>query len=130
MNVRLWPILIIAPLLLSGCGSFSLFGERVKPIKVETKAVERTPLNLTLPPPLAPRATKWILITPENAQQVWTELRNKNIDLVLFAVTDDGYEELATTMAEIRSHINAQRQIIIKYQEYYEPAKPDNKTAK
>lgn len=125
MNVPHWLTLIIAPLLLSGCASFSLFGEREKPITVETKAVERTRLNLQPPAPLAPRATKWIVITPENADKVWEELRSKNMDLVLFAVTDDGYEELAVTMAEIRGYINAQRQIIIKYQEYYEPPKSE-----
>lgn len=122
VNVLHWPILIIAPLLLSGCAGFSLFGQREKPITVETRAVERTRLNLSLPTPLAPRATRWIVITPENAEQVWRELREKNIDLVLFAVTDDGYEEMAMTQAEIRNLINLQRQIIIKYQEYYEPA--------
>jgi len=122
VNVPHWLILSIAPLLLSGCASFSLFGEREKPITVETKAVERIPLNLAQPTPLSPRPTRWIVITPENAEKVWQELRSKNTDLVLFAVTDEGYEELAGTMAEIRSFINAQRQIIIKYKEYYEPA--------
>jgi len=42
----------------------------------------------------------------------------------LFGLTDDGYESLSVTMAELRNHIAAQRQIIIKYKEYYEPAKP------
>jgi hypothetical protein len=121
VNVPHWLTLTIAPLLLSGCASFSLFGEREKPITIETKAVERTPLNLQPPPPLSPRTTRWIVITPENADKVWEDLKAKNIDLVLFAITDDGYEELAVTMAEIRNYINAQRQIIIKYQEYYEP---------
>lgn len=108
-------------MLLSGCAGFSLFGEREKPITVQTKAVERTRLNIQPLPPLAPRATRWIVITPENADKVWADLKAKNMDLVLFAVTDDGYEELAVTMTEIRGYINAQRQIIIKYQEYYEP---------
>jgi hypothetical protein len=123
-------VFCIAPLLLSGCASFSLFGEREKPITIETRAVERTPLNIPSPPPLAPRATQWIVITPENAEKVWADLKSKNIDLVLFAVTDNGYEELAVTMAEIRNHINAQRQIILKYQEYYEPTKQPNSTNK
>jgi hypothetical protein len=121
VNVPHWLTLCIAPLLLSGCAGFSLFGERERPITVETKAVERTRLNLPDPAPLSPRTTRWIVITPENAEQVWRELREKNIDLVLFAVTDDGYEEMAMTQAEIRNYINAQRQIIIKYREYYEP---------
>ena len=121
MNVRSWLIPIIVLPLLSGCASFSLFGQREKPITIETRAVERTRLDLPMPTPLSPRTTRWIIITPENAEKVWEDLREKNIDLVLFAITDDGYEEMAMTMAEIRNFINLQRQIILKYQEYYEP---------
>lgn len=123
VNVRHWPILFIAPLLLSGCAGFSWFGERVKPVEIQTRAVERTPLALSLPAPLAPRSMRWIVITPENADQIWADLKSRNIDLVLFAITDDGYEELAMTQAEIRNFIATQRQIIIRYQEYYEPKK-------
>jgi len=125
--IRIISLLLVASLL-SGCASFSLFGEREKPIVVETRAVERTPLNLPLPDPLSPRSPRWIVITPENMDQVWQDLKSKNIDLVLFAVTDDGYEELAVNMAEIRNFINAQRQIIIRYREYYEPEKPQEQT--
>lgn len=124
MNAHLWLIPVISLSLLSGCASFPFFGKREKPITVETRAVERTRLNLAMPAPLMPRVTRWIIITPENAEQVWKDLRDKNTDLVLFAVTDDGYEEMATTQAEIRNFINMQRQIIIKYQEYYEPSEP------
>jgi hypothetical protein len=74
------------------------------------------------------KPVKWILITPENAEKVWEDLRKDNVDLVLFAITDEGYEELAVSMAEIRNFISQQRAIIIKYKEYYEPAKtPDTK---
>jgi hypothetical protein len=129
VNVRLWPILTISLLSVSltGCASFSLFGERVKPVEIQTKAVERTRLDLPLPQPLQPRSPQWILITPENAEQVWTKLKEQNVDLVLFGLTDNGYEELAINMAELRNYIAAQRQIIIKYKEYYEPLKADEK---
>jgi hypothetical protein len=114
-------ILIITPLILGGCASFSLFGQREKPVVIETRAVERTRLDLPQPAPLTPRTTRWIVITPENAEKVWADLRTRGVDLVLFAVTDDGYEEMAMTQSEIRNYINAQRLIIMKYQEYYEP---------
>jgi hypothetical protein len=68
------------------------------------------------------------LITPQNAEEVWAKLREKNADLVLFGLTDDGYEELSMTMAELRNYIAAQRQVIIKYKEYYEPKKDETKT--
>jgi hypothetical protein len=85
--------------------------------------VERIPLNLRDPSPIQPRTPRWIIITPENADKVWAELESKKSNLVLFALTDKGYEELSVTMVEIRNFINMQRQIIIKYKEYYEPEK-------
>jgi len=125
VNVRILSILTI-PLLISGCSVFS-WGERVKPIEIQTKAVERTRLNLPDPTPIKANPVEWIVVTPENAEEVWKRLREKNVDLVLFAITDDGYEQLSVSMAELRNFIAQQRQVIIKYKEYYEPKTPDSK---
>jgi hypothetical protein len=124
VNVRILSILCI-PLLISGCGTFKFGGQTVEPISIEKRAVERTRLDLTLPKPIEAKPVKWVLITPENAEKVWEELRKENVDLVLFGLTDEGYEELSISMAEIRNYIAQQRQIIIKYKEYYEPAKEE-----
>ena len=125
MNVRPLQTLGIALLLVSsvsGCASFGLFGDRVKPLEIQTKAQERTRLNLADPAVLSAKVPQWVLITPGNAEQVFADLKARNVDLVLFALTDDGYESLSVTMEELRNHIANQRQIIIKYREYYEPA--------
>ena len=127
MRIQTISLALVTSLLLTGCASFNLFGSRVKPVEIQTKAVERTPLNLEAPAPLKSKPVEWILITPQNAEEVWTKLREKNADLVLFGLTDDGYEELSMTMAELRNYIAAQRQIIIKYKEYYEPEKTEEK---
>ena len=123
MNVRTLLIATTLPLVLSGCGSFGWKG--VEPIEIQKRAVERTPLNLPDPAPPRARELEWIIVTPENAQAVWQRLRDANTDVVVFALTDDGYETLALTMAELRNFIAQQRAIIIKYREYYEPKKAD-----
>ena len=120
--IRTTGLLLVASLL-SGCASFGLFGARTKPVEIEIKAAERTRLNLPDPAPLRNAPVEWILVTPANAEQVFANLKAKNVDLVLFGLTDDGYESLSVTMAELRNHIATQRQIIIKYREYYEPDK-------
>ncbi len=128
MNVRTLLITITLPLLVSGCASFSLFGDKdVKPIEVQKKAVERTPLKLADPAPLQAREIKWVIITPENAEEIFKKLKEQNVDLVLFGLTDDGYEQLALSMAEIRNYIASQKAIIVKYREYYEPSQPTGK---
>ena len=116
---------IIAASMLQGC---ALLGwKALEGIEIKKKAVDRTPLNLADPQPLKPTAPQWRVITPENQAQVFAELKSKNIDLVLFALTDDGYEELSVDIAQIRALIAQQRDIIVKYREYYEPKKTEEK---
>ena len=116
---------IIAAAMLQGC---ALLGwKAIEGIEIKKKAVDRTPLNLADPQPLKPTAPQWRVITPENQAQVFAELKSKNIDQVLFALTDDGYEELSVDIAQIRALIAQQRDIIVKYREYYEPKKTEEK---
>jgi hypothetical protein len=83
-------------------------------------AQPRTPLALTDPEPLQVAPVKWVVITPDNADSVFKQLAAKGQSLVLFALTDDGYQQLAVTMSEVRNFIATQRAIVIKYKEYYE----------
>ena len=116
---------IIAASMLQGC---ALLGwKAIEGIEIKKKAADRTPLNLADPQPLKPTAPQWRVITPENQAQVFAELKSKNIDQVLFALTDDGYEELSVDIAQIRALIAQQRDIIVKYREYYELKKTEEK---
>ena len=116
---------IVAAVMLQGC---ALLGwKAMEGIEIKKKAVDRTPLNLADPQPLKPTVPQWRVITPENQAQVFSELKSKNIDQVLFALTDDGYEELAVDIAQIRALIAQQRDVIVKYREYYEPKKTEEK---
>ena len=129
MNVPALLTAITLPLFVSGCASFGWQSD-VKPIEIQKRAVDRTPLKL--PDPVAPkvREIEWIVITPENAEATWQRLRDSNTDVVLFALTDDGYEMLALTMAELRNFIAQQRAITSKYRDYYEPTLPADASTK
>jgi hypothetical protein len=125
VNVRPLQILTLSLLSisLSGCASLNLFGSREKPITVSTVPLEKTPLALPDPAPLKTRPIQWVVITPDNAEAVWARLAEDDEDLVVFALTADGYQQLAVTIAELRNLIATQRVIIQKYREYYEPQK-------
>ena len=97
------------------------------PLTVQSAPVERVPLALAEPAPLRVIGPQWFVVTPDNIDSVWEDLKKKNIDLVLFAVTDTGYEQLSVSYAEIRNLIAAQRGIIIKYKDYYEKPKEKEK---
>lgn len=109
--------------LLTGCAGFGW--KSVEPVKIKKEEVSRTPLNLPDPTPIKPTVPNWIVITPGNADRVWKQLETNNQDLVLFALTDDGYEALAVDTAETRNYIARVRRILDEYRSYYEPPKPD-----
>ena len=62
----------------------------------------------------------WILITEDNHAEVFAQLKGKNADVVLFGLTDDGYETLSKNFAQIRAYIIKQNEIIAQYKKYYE----------
>lgn len=107
---------------LQGCALFAW--ESIKGITVKKEEVARTPLNLRDAPPVKMATPKWIVITPQNAEKIWKQLEENKTDLVLFSLTDDGYEELAINLAEIRNYLEFQRKITEQYRKYYEPEKP------
>ena len=113
-------LLSLAIINLTGCASLLSWGKNVEPINIQTVAVEKTPLTVVMPEPLKTPALTWIVITPDNAEQVFNDLKGNK---VLFAISDNGYQDLSMLMAEIRILINQQRVIILKYKEYYEPKK-------
>ena len=129
-NALVWRILTTSLLLssLAGCASIgNLFGgETVKPVEVVSKPIEKTPLNIAMPDPLTVKPVEWIVVTPENAEEIFGKLRAEGKDVVVLAMTPDGYQRLAITMADVRALIATQRQIIIQYKEYYEPKKAKN----
>jgi len=124
MNICKIIIIALTAISLQGCG-FSWFSKRQEPIQVQTKPIERAPLNIDNPPPLRLRPLDWIVITPENWEEVFRQMQSKDQNLVLFGLTSDGYQTLALTIAEIRNLINTQRIVIDKYREYYEPKVSD-----
>ena len=126
MQIQILSLLAASSILLSGCVSLPKFGSSkpVEPIVVQTKPVEKTPLALENPQPLRLKPVDWIVITPQNWEEVFKQMQTKEQNLVLFGLTSDGYQTLAVTIAELRNLINTQRIIIEKYKEYYEPKKP------
>ena len=108
------PLLILTTFLLSSCSS-------VKQLEIFKTEVPRAKLDLS--DPEAPKIDdlNWIIITSENADEVFAKLQEKNIDPVLFGLTDDDYETLAVNFAQIRAYMIKQKLTLDQYREYYEP---------
>ena len=80
----------------------------------------RAKLNLEKPTPLQLEELQWIIITSENAEEVFKKLEEKGIDPVLWGLTDKDFELLAKNFARIRNQLKITKYLLDKYKEYYE----------
>ena len=92
----------------------------IRRIEVTTASIERVPLTLSSVDTLELDEVTWIIITPENIDQIFKDLEKKNFDIVLFALTDGGYENISVNMAKIKKMVLQQKAIIAAYKRYYE----------
>ena len=107
-------ILITMILFLSAC---SIGEKRIKVFSVEEP---RAKLNLPKPESLDLEKVRWIIITSENAQEVFAKLEAEGIDPVLFGLTDKDYEMIARNFAQIRQKLQETNNLLEEYKKYYE----------
>ena len=107
-------------LLLSGCSG-------VKQLEIFKTEVEREKLNLKKPTALELEQLRWIIITSENAEEVFKKLEEQGIDPVLWGLTDKDFELLAKNFARIRNQLMVTNDLLDKYKEYYEEDEDEQK---
>ena len=108
-------LLSLLAVFLTSCGS------SVQEIQVTTVEVSKTPLNLPSPDPLKLQNVEWIVITKDNANEIFERIKSAGGEYALFAVEDTGYEKLQINFTDIRNKLAEQRQLLLAYREYYEP---------
>ena len=94
--------------------------ESVQEIQVTTIEVSKTPLNLPNPDPLKLQDVEWIIITKDNAMEIFEKLKAAGGEYALFAVEDTGYEKIQVNYTDIRNKLAEQKQLLLAYKEYYE----------
>ena len=92
----------------------------VKKLEIFKEEVPRAQLNLEKPTPLELENLRWIIITSENAEEVFKKLEADGIDPVLWGLTDKDFELLAKNFAQIRNKLVETNALLEKYKEYYE----------
>ena len=98
----------------------------VKELTIFKKKIEREKLNLNKPTPLQLEQLRWIIITSENAEEVFKRLEEEGIDPVLFGLTDKDFQLIAKNFAQIRNQLKITNDLLDKYKEYYEPEKKED----
>ena len=99
----------------------------VKELTIFKKKIEREKLNIAKPTPLQLEQLRWIIITSENAEEVFKRLEEEGIDPVLFGLTDKDFQLIAKNFAQIRNQLKITNDLLDKYKEYYEPEVKDEK---
>ena len=107
-------LLSLLAVFLTSCGS------SVKEIQVSTVEVSKTPLNIQNLDPLQLQGVEWIIITKDNAMEIFDKLKAAGGEYALFAVEDTGYEKIQVNYTDIRNKLAEQKQLLLAYKEYYE----------
>jgi outer membrane murein-binding lipoprotein Lpp len=106
--------LLIATIVLSGCVS-----SQPRQIQVTARPVDRPELVLPSPDRIQTRQVDWIIITPQNAEEVFERIRATGKPVTLFALTENGYEALALNLNDLRTFIQQLQTMISAYENYY-----------
>ena len=108
---------------ISACTKAPAPVEAPLPEVVERVVVKTEPVKA--PKPIVPgvdqlkmRPVNWIVITPENADEKFAQIQSG--ELVLFALTKDGYEAIAQNLSDVRANIDQYRAIIAVYERSFD----------
>jgi len=115
LSATCWaPYIVAASILLSGC---TIGEKRIKIFQVEEP---RAKLDYPMPDALTLEKIRWIVITSDNAEEVFAKLEKQGIDPVLFGLTDKDYELLSKNFAQIRAKLQETNNLLEQYKKYYE----------
>ena len=109
-------ISILVILFLTGCSG-------VKKLSIFKEEVPRQKLDLVKPTMPELEKLKWIIITSDNAEEVFKKMEEQGLDPVLFGLNDKDFQLIAKNFAQIRAHLKHTNDLLDKYKEYYEPEK-------
>ena len=90
-----------------------------RPITVSASPVDRPELVLPNPDRIQTRSIDWVIITPDNAEEVFERIRATGRPVTFFALTEQGYEALALNLNDLRTFIQQLQTIIQAYENYY-----------
>lgn len=110
--------LLAAAFVLAACQS-APYEEIPRPVVVQSAPIDRPALDLPTIDPLNAREVQWIVVTPENVDQVFQRMRSQGKAPALFAVDERGYENISINTQESLRVILQQQSVIEGYREYY-----------
>lgn len=108
-----------ALILLTLITSLSACSRTPDSITYTPEPINRPELILPTVDQLSLKKIDWIIITPENVDAEFTKITQSGNPVVLYALSNDGYEALSLDMAKILKILTEQKAIIVAYENYY-----------
>ena len=102
-------LVILSVLLLAGCG--------MKDVNIKATPVQPTVIHPPVPDQLQMREVKWTVFNREKIEKLLADYPGQEI--VLFALSAKGYENISLNMGEITRYIKEQKGVIIYYREEF-----------
>lgn len=81
--------------------------------------VERTPLLIQPPAAVKLQTPNWIIVTEDNYQQIFKQLKDGGNLPVVYALTGKDLQDNIIDLGKIKQYIDQQNIIIASYQQYY-----------
>ena len=106
-------LLLILAISLQGCFW------NTKPITIVSKPITRIPLIIPDIDIYSHRNIDWITITPENAKEMFAEIKKRGLPLAIIGVTGEGYELLTLNDGDRQVLIKQLLAQISAYKKYY-----------
>ena len=116
-NLNLLPLSLIlsSSILLSGCGTLG-FGGSTERVVTQIETVERKIPLQGRPKGLTLYDVYFYAVTEDNYEEFSEKFLKDNPDLVYFAISVPGYENLALGLADMKRYIEQQKAIITYYE--------------
>jgi hypothetical protein len=108
--------ILVACSLLSGC-----FGHK---IDIDSEPIDRPALNIPEHAPVKMNSVEFLVVTPDNAEDIFQKLKEKSIVPVIFGLSGVYYKNLAVNLELLKQYILYQKEVIKIYKQYYDSEKP------
>lgn len=106
-------------LTVSACSSVDNI-EKEPTIEVREVPIEKPAPIVPTVEQLELRNVQWVVITEENYQEIFDEMKKNNQNPVIFGLSGEGYENLALNLNDLRSTIQQYQTILAIYEKSYE----------
>jgi len=96
-----------------------------RPLSIFTSEVPRERLDLSAPAPITERETEFKIVTQQNAQSIFNELKKNGQDPILIALPLDSYNSHTLQLNDLDNYIKLLQQTLASYRTYYKPVKTE-----